>query len=422
MKFNFKSVLNSVLGGSKKVVGDLEGENGLIAKSITKGQGNRQYERSLRGRSENFILQFPVVVSNGISIDGVEVIRNQVELERSVDISTVINNTPVVNMAGANGYLDGYHNNVYMTNNSPLSLKANATMSSFMEANEELLADGEDILESKSLNTRSLPVELMEASPIAPGASVEMFDETEVNDTPLEVSRKPIHASASKFERLNRTTPLLSRMKVTFAIKDPNDDNKIKGTVENKEVVFGVKGVVHVVNAQDIVYFLGDSSKRSNALSRLVKLTTGEIGFFREFLLNVDRSKKIASSRQSNVWNTMNSMFTVEKMNQYRKVKGGMIPTITLAISVDEVEQIRMSTGIDLLSNRRAASKIFDELFHLDFYIVDEANQLAHKYVPRERNFEPITLSAMSGRDLNDRNKANNNAEDLLKRLLSNRR
>ena len=80
-----------------------------------------------------------------------------------------------------------------------------------------------------------------------------------------------------------------------------------------------------------------------------------------------------------------------------------------------------MKTGMDILKNKRAAGTIFDELFLLDCYIIDEVNQIAHKYIPREGYFEPFTLGAMSGKDLNDRNKANNSAEDLLKRLLSNK-
>ena len=423
MNLNFKNLLSSVLGKGHKAVDDLQGEKGLIAKSVTTGYSNRQYERSLRARSENFILQFPIVVTDSLSTDTVEVVRNQVELERAVDIHTVLNNTPVVNMAGSNGYLDSYHQNVYMTNNSPLSLKAGATVGAFTEASNELLSPADSLLEDKSLNTQTLPVELMELSEaqtvnLKDGSSMSLDGDVEVSSKPLEVSNAPIKGNAKKFERLNRTTPLLSKSNVTYAIKDPNDGGKIKGTLETKEITFGVKAVVHGVAGQDAVYFLGDSSKRSNTLARLIRLTTGEIGFFREFLLNADRSRKLATAKQSKIWNVMNSMFTVEKMNQYQKKHGGLIPTITLAVSIDEIEQIRINTGIDILTNGRAAAKIYDELFLLDFYIIDEANQLAHKYMPRERSFDTLTLSAMSGRDLNDRNKAKNSAEDLLKRLL----
>ena len=408
MKFNFKQVLNHVLGTGDKVVGDFSGENGRIARSLTQGASNRQYERSLRARSENFTMQFPVVVSDSLSMDTVEVLRNQVEIERSVDISTVISNSPAVSTIGDNDYLKNYHNNLYLGNNSPLSTR-NESASAFKEANENLLTLAEDILETKSLNTTTLPPELVYVQEDDDALPAKAYDKVPVDG-----------AKVSKADRMNRTIPLMSRVSAKFAVKDPNDSYKVV-SVENKELTFGVKAVVHMVSNQDIIYFLSDSSKRSNILARLIKLTTGEISFFREFLLNVDRSKKIALSKQPGVWNTMNSMFTVEKINQYRNKKTGMIPTITLVISLEEVEAIRVATGIDILSNKNAAAKIFDELFLLDFYVVDEANQIAHKYLPRERGFEPHTLSAMSGRDLNDRNKANNSAESLLKRLLSNK-
>ena len=53
MNLNFKDILSSVLGGGKKVAGDIAGERGIVARSLTAGGGNRQYERSIRGRRDN---------------------------------------------------------------------------------------------------------------------------------------------------------------------------------------------------------------------------------------------------------------------------------------------------------------------------------------------------------------------------------
>ena len=245
MNLNFKDVLSSVLGAGKNKANEFQGSNGRIAKGLTRGRSNRQYERSIHGRSENFTLQFPIVVTDSLSNDAVEVIRNQVELERSVDISTVVSNTPVVNMTGSNGYLDGYHNNVYMGNNSPLST-ATESASSFIKTNEELLESVDDYLEKKSLNTRTLPVDLLnqslsESMPGArPGSKVDIDDDVKEGKTPLVSVKKSAHVSI-KPERLNRSIPLLSRVKINYAIKDPENHNKTVGTIENKEVVFGVK-------------------------------------------------------------------------------------------------------------------------------------------------------------------------------------
>ena len=402
---NIKETLSSILGTGSKVGDEVAGSTrGYIRNSLTSGGGNRQYERSLRGRSDNFTLQFPIVVSNSLNTDSVEVIRNQVELERSADLCNVITNTPVLNVTGSAGYLNQYHNNVYMGNKSIINT-ANESAEAFAETNEKLMADPDEDLEKKSLNTQTLPKELVEA-----------------DDSSDEVIRRPEpSAKVLKADRLNRSIPLMTRISnVNYAVRDMKDPKKIVEVINKKELVFGVKAVVHTVDHEDVVYFLGESSTRSNILARLIKLTTGELSFFKEFLFNIDRSKKIATSKHSGVWATMNSMFTDEKMSQYQK-KQGLIPTISLVVSAEEVEQVRINTGIDILTNSRAAAKIYDELYLLDFYVIDETNQLAHKYLPRERKFDTYTLSSMSGSDLNDRNKTKNTAEDLLKRLLGNR-
>ena len=46
MNLNFKDVLSSVLGAGRNKANEFQGTDGRIAKGLTRGRSNRQYERA----------------------------------------------------------------------------------------------------------------------------------------------------------------------------------------------------------------------------------------------------------------------------------------------------------------------------------------------------------------------------------------
>ena len=79
---NTINLVTDILGGSSKS-GRLSDVLDTAAISKFGNNQNGQYARSIRGRADKFVMQFPMVVSDSVSVDTAEVVRNQIELERA---------------------------------------------------------------------------------------------------------------------------------------------------------------------------------------------------------------------------------------------------------------------------------------------------------------------------------------------------
>lgn len=443
-----------------------------------------RYDRSIRGQADRYVLQYPIVISNQITLDDAMIIRNQVEMERANELLLTLNNTLVeIGVDPSSEFLQGLHSNINLGESSLDDIK---------RINEILSTPQQELLENTSLNGLTVPFLLKEEESIVDPYDGEGFDEPDLNSTDwvkgadnnyynstsdmtynsqtkhmtvgnsahvvpsYEIERKDSNGKSVLVDRrgiqshstplmdpkfseakitnmdmrkLNSSIPLIIETKamMTFGARAENTGSAITnrkgqvvGTSPREMVIkFGVKGINHTVDTDDIIYYLSDSTKRSNLLTRFVKLTTGEISLVKDVLLNLDRSKHMAKDKnKSKVWKNLNMLFEVERMNRYYSSgkNGGLLPTTTLAITIDEVERIRNRTGIHLINDKVAAAKIYDELFLLDFLIVDEVNDVLYKYMPKHKGFDPYKMSSLAGNSINDQQKGSGNL-DLFKKF-----
>src|SRR5699024_4694775 len=217
-------------------------------------------------------------------------------------------------------------------------------------------------------------------------------------------------------DKINSSLPTTISSKVNFMGTD-SKGKLIPGVLVPKEVKFGVKTVVHVVKTEDIIFYLSDKSRGSKLVTKLIKFTTGELRLVKDLLLDAEKVKKIArdskKGRSGTIWNKLNSLYTVNKASGIAKsAKANYIPTTALMITIDEANEVKRKTGVDLLSDRRAAKKIYNEFFLLDFIILDQTRELVYKYLPDHNKFEVVKESKLGAY------KVKNNQKDLTSEML----
>lgn len=462
--------------------------------SISKNyKDNNKRKRSLKQRSGDFILQFPLVTSDTIEQDTVELMRNQLELERAFEFDFVLTNSPLQTFdpKDPTSFMSDLHNNVNL---------AESTKEDIKRSNDYLLETPEEKFNMNSLNdmtiTREEMKELLNES--NSGYAVEVngvkYDiRFDINDFELskntnktynleilevkdgkgkefkfnnmsESSNRNINSvfdgrlksingdTIEKNSELKRKFSENYKGQVTTTIKDTERDNfgakvtidkeKINASLPTtitttinyvpadkngnplpasnyiqKDTKFGVKTVVHVVKTEDIIFYLSDKSRGSNLVTKLVKFTTGELRLVRDLLLDSEKVKKIAQDskkgRSGTIWNKLNSLYSVNKASGIAKsAKANYIPTTALMITIDEANEVKRKTGVDLLSDRRAAKKIYNEFFLLDFIILDQTRELVYKYLPDHNKFEVIKENKLGAY------KVKNNQKDLTSEML----
>lgn len=445
-------VTDIIMGSSKtgKKVGDV-----LDTAAISKFGNNQngQYARSIRGRADKFVMQFPMVVSDSVSVDTAEVVRNQIELERAVNLKLVLDNSPVFDYDPHGGFLHQIHTNVNISEDDkeePIS----APTSELDKMNKEQLVDASDLINETALNDYTLPKAFLESdfmNKIKKGRSKLLPESVILSEDGKEESNRydyegdrlgnTQNVRHDKFNKqtidlqtakvLNNSIPIFINTTVNFALRPLKadgtvDTNTANITYKEKEVSFGVKVVQHVAQSQDISFFLVDASKRSNFFAKLINFTSGEFNLVRR-LFGIDKYKHAAEAykrTQKNTWKNLLQLGDTENFRRYanrfgKNIRDGIIPTTTLVISSAEEEQIFKKTGYKISENVAFASTVYKDLFLQELMIVDEINQVITRYSD-EAGFDRIRINSLSGARLSDNTKRSGDTDALEKLLRKN--
>ena len=419
---------------------------------------NSQYARSIRGQAEKYVLQYPIVSSDSISEDTIQTFRNQIELERATELALAISNSPIQQFDQGD-FLSGFHTTVNLNENT----KGVSAKRDLIKLNEDLTVIHSERLNESSLNDKTVPrdfvledtnfIEKMQGEfrgekyrgaegMMARRRKLEEYKEELNNrdnifdempeDTPQERDAKDAFskelgkdlvrweeeltrletdeeryegsqtasASIQDVRKQNRSIPLMIQAKINY---------NLKGEVITTDTLFGVKAIIHLVTSDDTVFFLSDSARHSNFITKLVKLTTGELKFVKDILFRQDRAKRsaISSRKKNNVWKNLTSISDTENSRRYQKnfnslVRNGIVPTTTLMLSIDEVDRIEFETGRNLLTDSKFSTTVYRELWLLDIIVVDEANEVYYKYMPGQKVFDKHLMGNLEGTRMSD--------------------
>lgn len=369
---------------------------------------NTPYNHSVKGLVSKYILQFPLFISDSISLETLDALRKNIELERGEDISIIFNN------GNGSDPLRRYYTASKIQDS--LKLIPGVSAKALDEANKELLKYPEEQFNEKSLNDYTLPKTYLQETIKKDKVLKEASDKKDN----FSDSRIDMKASKSR----NNISPLM--LKTTYI----DEDGK------QRTLNFGIKTVTHPVESNRLVKFLSSRSTSSNFLTTLAKLTSGEISFGKfltKSVLQIDRSRMVVASNDKALYDldNLNRLFDNDRLkrwyqfgNKNASIKR-IIPNSSLAITAAEAEAIRLITGVDLIYKTNAARQLMDQYMLIDFMIVDEDRDLLYKFDYSETNYDKIKLSNFVStiqRDVNEsKSKAQPLDDDKLKKIFARR-
>ena len=144
--------------------------------------------------------------------------------------------------------------------------------------------------------------------------------------------------------------------------------------------VIGVKAKLYPVNSMDIIDRISDKYNSSNTLFNLIRATTREISFFRDFLFAIDNAKldAIKISKDSNSARLFRLLERRAVKNKYTQLlrKNDASPITSLIMSQEEVEYLLKYFNLDM-NKTAVAAKILESYNLMDIVIADEGLELA---------------------------------------------
>lgn len=199
---------------------------------------------------------------------------------------------------------------------------------------------------------------------------------------------------ATDIKKANEATPSL--MIINFVTQANGQDNEIVNTA-----VIGVKCVIHYVSSSEMMNRMVLKNTDRRGLLNLIRATTGEIQFFRDFLFAIDRAKidavaKTNKGSNSRIWKMLEIRANRAKMNNTARADNAACAAITmLVLSKAEVEIVKQNYRLDLskASNMLSVMKGYN---FIGVAIVDEVNEkVDFLYDDGTNNFETISFMSL---------------------------
>jgi hypothetical protein len=202
-------------------------------------------------------------------------------------------------------------------------------------------------------------------------------------------------------KKMSDLSPLLMPVSQTYTTDS--------GQPIETNIMIAVKANVHIIPSAEMVSNVGASMRDDRFIFRLVQWTTGEISFWKDFVLNIDKLKAdVKKDDKSGRW-----FWQLKAMAQNSAValafqKRHMVPTTTIVLSYAEMEEIRRVYNVDLMDPREAIR--FQKLFHLiGFMIVDPSTETLWAFDGVEKRYDRTTLPS------EERDNASFSPKDVLK-------
>ena len=207
----------------------------------------------------------------------------------------------------------------------------------------------------------------------------------------------------SDVKKINELVPSLIVLR--YQIADPNKDASGVNTFIQDEFVAGVKSRLICVPSQEILDRVIYMGKAGVDMKSIIKATTGETSFSKDFLAGIQQAKIDAKkdsklSKTNPIWRSLQARSNRSKLNRLTRSSNGAAAITTLVITNEEVNLAADESGVDL-SNPVIAAKFMESYNLMALVIVDEQNEFAKFIYDGDVYFEDIAFSSLE-RD-NDR-------------------
>jgi len=340
---------------------------------------------SIAKQSDDAILHFPVLTSSALSLDDLTMINKALEREYTtfIRVALGLSDVTILNVNGDESVLDvkrkyikKFHQNLGNVTSPSINIES---------ANLECLKPYKEDLRMKSLNESTVKKVISEAD----------ADEGSI----LTALNNRDHNKSSKFtnQLLDNDVKKANEL-IPTTIDVPLTIVTTAGESINTNILVGIKAVSHLIPSDEMVYNISTAVETKRGLFRFIQWTTGEISFFKDYLLMMDAAKKQATAQRSTnsaIWRRLKSRSLGDKIKRTFIAKNQLLPNATILITMDEAEYIKNNYNIDLLNDVKSVKNLMDVYFLLGFVICDSASEIAYFIFDNQTTFQPVSFKAL---------------------------
>lgn len=208
------------------------------------------------------------------------------------------------------------------------------------------------------------------------------------------LSKQLLDSDVKKANEL-QPTMILIRYQVAGQDKDSSEVNNYI----NDEFVAGVKSRLIAVKSNDILDRIKDMNSNGVSMKGLIKATTKETSFTKDFLAaisqaKIDAKKDSKLSKKSGIWRSLQARSARSTINRLMRTQNGAAAITTLVLSIQEVVIARDEYNIDL-ANPDTAVEFMNSYNLLALVIVDEQLETADFIYDGDAYFEKLSFTSL---------------------------
>ena len=206
-------------------------------------------------------------------------------------------------------------------------------------------------------------------------------------------------AKDQDYKKANELQPTLLQIQF-ISTNDNNDPITVDAYV-------GIKTKIYCVDSADIANHIVSKRSYNFSLYNLIKATSGEIEFWRDFVFAIKKAKIDAVSNthrgsSSKLWKVLERRALASKINRFMSARNDATAITTLMVSAYDVEMLRKMEDIDI-SDSRVARKLMDDYNLVGIVIVDDSTESAKIIFDTGYDeYEPYTFKTLKRDDKMD--------------------
>lgn len=387
-----------------KDIVDLLSDSGDVLDKLSKDGlvKNGTSYKSLTRNANDLILVFPVLCTKGVSVETASMLSKAIEKNCVSLLQMLFASVQITTAEDLFDYISKFHKNI--------STGEKITIDDFMSLATEAVEEGKFEVIDKDLYNR-FKQEMSNINNIAKVslnesslADFKCYRNLNSFETVLEaISNKPKNAD-NKSVKDNKFTEYITNND----IKKANElmptkvfvNFNLKDGGQYTNAVIGVKCKLYPVDSLDIIERVASKYADTNWVRELVRASTGEISFWRDFVFALDKAKidAINSSKKGSsakMWKVLERRATKNRLSMWKANKADSSPITTLIMNQDEAEYLKKDYDINI-ENRNIAIKLMESYNLMGLVVVDEPAESASFIWDEGNNANYETLSFRS--------------------------
>lgn len=385
-------LLGAIKDGDEKIIDKLTPKNSKYATSISKS-------------SKDLIMTFPVICSNTIDPKTATMVSKAIERKCVTMLQLLFAANAYDDSENASDFIKNFHSNINI---------GNLSVDDYLDISDKIYKDVKPFMSESSLiglvqeDMKNLPNERVLSDSINEtslqnfkivdnfGEIMVMTEEEHPLKTSTDIQKSLSQMKKDEYERFNKQlldtdVKKCNEMVPSLLIINLSKDNS------RTSAVVGVKARLIPTDSFDIIDRVYAKHNDSNTLLKLVRATTREISFCKDFLFGIDKAKIDALSKSkkgsaSSLWKTLERRSIKSNINKALRRQNSAMAITSLVITQDEADFLYKNYNIKL-ENVATARNLLAKYNLLSLVIVDETIEVCKFLFDGEDMFETLSFS-----------------------------